>query len=196
MLICTGIMLMFVSHEIYRIIKPPSVEYNNWLGYSSTENYSSLKITGSLGKVHEEIIEDGESGNPSIYRLSFNSYNNPSKIKAIYPVDTLSGDALIQVDGPGAMKYSESDKGTVLILSNESDDQNEQYVTIYYDYDSNGTLDCIHKKSGDDDREIWITIGKKLVPVKELPEHSENGIMETSDGNVTYGFVAGYWQAL
>jgi len=195
-LLCVGIVLSFVSHEIYRAIKPVSVEYDNWLGYSSTENYRSLKITGSPGKVHEEIIEDGESGNPSIYRLSFNAYNSPYKIKVIYPVDTLSGEALIQVDGPGGMKYSDTEQGRMVALSNESDNSNGQYVTRYYDYDSNGTLDCIHKKSKRDESEVWITVGKKLVSVKKVPENIENGMMETSDGNVTYRFVEGYWQAL
>lgn len=195
-LICTGIVLMFVSHEIYRAITPASLEYDNWLGYSSTGDYRSLKITGSPGKVHEEIIESGKSGNPSIYRLSFNAYNSPYKIRAMYPADTLSGEVLIQVDGPGAVKYSESQKGRIITLSNESEEENKQYVSTYYDFDSNGTLDCIYRKSKVDDGEVLITVGKKLVPVDKVPEDLEIGTMKTSDGTVTYVFLEGYWQAL
>lgn len=196
MLIGIGVMLMFVSHEIYRLIRPASLEYDNWLGYSSTGDYHSLRITGSPGKVHEEIIESIGSGNSSIYRLAFNAYNSPCKIRAMYPMDTLSGDVLIQVDGPGAMKYSDSQKGRMITLTNESEEENKQYVSMYYDFDNNGTLDCIYTKAKVVDSEVLITVGKKLVSVDKVPENPEIGTVKTSDGTATYRFVEGYWQAL
>ena len=188
---CIGISLMIVCRDAY------------WFFYSEVENtgYQSLqeenvnqKISGSFGKVREEVVLDQSLDTQRIFQITFTPYGTPFPVYATYPLDTYEGDSLIRIEGPGSIQYTESSDSNTLSIINTFDDFNQQYTHSYYDYNRDGRVDCISREEIGKDVQVWILSGKSMIPVDTLPLISEDGSMQVSDGSILYRLTGAHWQ--
>ena len=105
---------MLASRDIYRFFYGIG-EYGV---HDTFQEYTNGKISGSFGKVNEEVVLDELFDNRRILRLVFAPFGTRLQIDATYPLDTYEGDSTIRIEGPDSVHYTETSDGNALIFRN------------------------------------------------------------------------------